>query len=65
MVGKGICRLDDYSLMIGVFGWLGPHLPQWIRETYWAALGLAAVLDGGKPLPLGLCAKAVALAPTY
>ena len=48
--------------MIGVFGWLGPPLPHWIRDTYWAALGLTAVLDGGKPLPLNLRAKAVAWA---
>ena len=26
VVGKAICRLDNYSFMIGVFGWLGPHL---------------------------------------
>ncbi|MGO9108299.1 MAG: DUF2142 domain-containing protein [Thermoguttaceae bacterium] len=58
---EAICRLDDYSFMIGAFGWLGPHLPQWIRQTYWAALGLTAVLDGGKPLPLSLRARAVAL----
>jgi uncharacterized membrane protein len=50
--------------MIGAFGWLGPHLPLWIRQTYWAALGLTAVLDGGKPLPLSLGSRAVAFA-TY
>ena len=61
MLGKEICRRETYALMIGVFGWMGPHLPQWIRATYWAALGLAAVLDGGQPLSLGLRAKAVAL----
>jgi len=53
--------LSDYSFMIGTFGWLGAHLPQWIRNTYWAALGATAVLDGGEPLRLGIRAKAVAL----
>ncbi len=61
MVGKAMYQLNDYSLMIGLFGWLGPHLPPWIRGTYWAALGITAVLDGGKPLPLSLRARAVAL----
>ena len=61
MLGMELFRRDTYSLMIGVFGWMGPHLPQWTRAAYWAALGLAAVLDGGKPLPLRLHAKAVAL----
>jgi uncharacterized membrane protein len=56
--------LGSYSYMIGIFGWMGPHLANWIRQTYWAALGLTAVLDGGKPLPLGLAARAVAFA-TY
>ena len=60
VVGKALYKWDDYSLMIGVFGWLGPHLLHWIRDTYWVALGLTAVLDGGKPLPLGFRAKAVA-----
>jgi uncharacterized membrane protein len=60
VVGKALYRLDDYSFMIGVFGWLGPHLPQWIRDTYWAAMGLAAVLDGGKPLTLSVRARAIA-----
>jgi len=61
MVFTAICQVDNYSYMIGLFGWLGLHLPHWIRETYWAALGLTALLDGGQPLPLGLRAKAVAL----
>ncbi len=57
---KAIYHLDSYSLMIGVFGWMGPHLPPWIRQTYWAALGITALLDGGKPLPLSFRAKVVA-----
>jgi uncharacterized membrane protein len=57
---KALYHLNDYSLMIGVFGWLGPHLPRWIRDTYWVALGLTAVLDGGKPLRLGYTAKIAA-----
>lgn len=58
---EAIYRLDKYSLMIGVFGWMAAHLPRWTCRTYWAALGLTAVLDGGRPLPLNLRAKAVAL----
>jgi uncharacterized membrane protein len=56
---KAIWKQEDHSLMIGFFGWLGPRLPRWIRITYWAALGLTAVLDGGKRIELGLRAKAV------
>jgi uncharacterized membrane protein len=56
-----MCKPRVYMLMIGVFGWLGPHLPHVMCAVYWAALGLTAVLDGGKPLPLNVRAKAVAL----
>jgi len=60
VVIRAMCHWDDYSFMIGAFGWLGPHLPRWIRDTYWVALGLTAVLDGGKRLSLDLRARAVA-----
>ncbi len=60
VVFKAMYELNDYSLMIGMFGWLGVRLHQWIRNTYWAALGLTAVLDGGRPLPLSFHARAVA-----
>ena len=59
-LAKAIYRWDDYTFMIGAFGWLGAHLPRWIRDTYWIALLLTAVLDGGKSLHLGYRAKAVA-----
>ena len=59
-LGKAMYRWDDFTFMIGAFGWLGPHLPRWIRDTYWIALLLTAVLDGGQPLHLGYRAKAVA-----
>ncbi len=58
---KAIYRLETYSHVIGVFGWMGKHLPLWICGTYWAALGFTAVLDGGRPLPLSVRAKAIAL----
>jgi uncharacterized membrane protein len=54
-------RWDIHSFMIGAFGWLGPRLPQWIRETYWAALGVTAVVDGGSPQRLGFRTRAVVL----
>ena len=60
VVRRAIHQWDIYSLMIGVFGWLGAHLPHWIRDTYWVAMGLAALLDGGKPIALSLRGKAVA-----
>ena len=60
-LAKAIYRWDDYTFMIGAFGWLGSAgLPRWIRDTYWIALLLTAVLDGGKSLHLGYRAKAVA-----
>ena len=52
VLGNAIYQLDGYAYMIGAFGWLVRHLPLWIRGTYWAALGLTAVLDGGRPLSL-------------
>ena len=61
VVGKAMYKPSDYSLMIGLFGWLGPRLPLWIRGAYWAALAITAVLDGGKPVALNLRARAVAL----
>ena len=61
VLGNAICQLDGYSYMIGAFGWLARHLPLWIRNTYWAALGLTAVLDGGKPLSLSFRARLVGL----
>jgi uncharacterized membrane protein len=57
---KAIFKKGSHSAMIGLFGWLGPHLPHWIRHTYWAALGLTAFLDGGKPLRLDIRTKVVA-----
>ena len=47
--------------MIGVFGGWDRTCRNGFATSYWAALGLAAVLDGGKPLWLGLRAKAVSL----
>ena len=61
VLGNAIYQLDGYSYMIGAFGWLVRHLPLWIRGTYWAALGLTAVLDGGRPLSLSFRARLVGL----
>jgi uncharacterized membrane protein len=58
---KSIYRLESHGRMIGVFGWLGPQLPGWVCGVYWAAMGVVAVLDGGRPVNLSLGNKVVAL----
>jgi uncharacterized membrane protein len=57
---KAIYKLQNHSQMIGQFGWVGESLPAFFRHTYWIALVVTAVLDGGKPLAFGTRAKAIA-----
>ncbi len=59
---KAIYHVETYETMIGYFGWLGARISPPTCLVYWVALFATAILDGGKPLPLGTRLRAAVLA---